>query len=123
MSLLAEVHYLPDHLYIKRIHGNNLTSSSRADYSKFRDKWDFYFSNNAHINEKIGKALQYYYGYHAPLRHFKIASSAVKAFFKDPKMGSFKWIFECLGNGIADLFFKRELRKRIKQRSATIRLN
>jgi glycosyltransferase involved in cell wall biosynthesis len=116
MALLSEVHFLPAHLYRKRTHGHNLTRSSRADYGKFRNKWDNYFSDNSETNRKIEIAFKYYYRRHAPLRHFKISIKAFKEFLRNKELHSLLWSCECFKNGFIDLFLQKELTKRLIQR-------
>lgn len=116
MALLSEVHYLPERLYQKRIHGHNLTRSSRADYGKFREKWDYYFSDSPAINKRIENAFKYYYGRHAPFRHFKISIEAFNEFVRHRKLPSLRWSWECFSNGFVDLMFKKELTRRWAQR-------
>jgi len=117
MALLADVHYLPNYLYKKRVHGNNLTFSPKASYSKFRNKWDFYISDDEEINLKIEKALRYYYGWHAPLRSIKVGKKAMKEFFKNKELFSFKKSLTLFKNGFIDLVFKSTLNKRLKDRN------
>lgn len=120
MALHSSVHYIPDRLYLKRKHSHNLTGSSKADYSKFRHKWDNYFSNDATVNKRIEKALQYYYGIHAPLRHFKISKKAAKEFMRNRKKSSLAWSLVCFKNGFVELFLRKAVIERFRQRhSAT----
>ncbi len=116
MALFADVHYLSDRLYIVRDKRNSLTGSPKADYSKFRDKWDFYFSEDDEVNSKIDNALKYYYGAHAPLRHFKISIKAGREFLKNGKMATLKWFLQCFTRGLMDLLLRKELKRRWKQR-------
>ncbi|WP_044304160.1 hypothetical protein [Rhodopirellula sallentina] len=116
MALLAEVHYLPERLYLKRSHGHNLTGSSHANYGKFREKWDFYFSGDPNVNAEVDAAFKYYYGAHAPIRHFKISAKASVEFLKTGKLHSLNWSFECFMNGVADLIMKKSLSRRWAQR-------
>lgn len=116
MALLSEIHYLPARLYLKRVHSQNLTGSSRADYGKFRFKWDNYFTDDSYTNIRIENALKYYYGRHAPLRYFKISYKAFREFLRKKDLDSLRWTCECLNNGIINLFLKKELIKRLTQR-------
>lgn len=117
MALLSEVHYLPHRLYVKREHRDSLTQSSKnTSYDKFRDKWDFYFSNDAAVNKQIEKALIYYYGTHAPLRHFNISKWAAIDFLYIRKIHALNWCFECFRNGVDDLVFRKSLRRRLRER-------
>lgn len=115
MALLSEVHYLPDRLYKKRAHDHNLTYSSRADYGKFRKKWDHFFSDNPEINRKLDRAFSYYYLRHAPLRDFKVSIKALKEFFSNGKMQSLLWSLKCFCNGLRRLSFKKKLTRRYSE--------
>lgn len=112
MSLVSEVHYLPDRLYQKRTHGNNLTHSPRANYRQFRDKWDFYSTDNPEVNRRVDAAFRYYYGKHAPFRDLKVCMKAFRNFITSGRVHSLKWSFECGKKGVAGLLFKTTLKKR-----------
>ncbi len=116
MALLAEVHYLPDRLYAKRTHGNNLTASPKADYGKFRNKWDTWTSPDPQANQRIEAAMRYYYGRHAPLRHFKVSFLAFREFLSGKGVKAFGWSARCFYRGINDLLLGAELRRRLKLR-------
>ena len=116
MALLSLVHYLPERLYLKRVHDHNLTFDSKADYGKFRDKWDFYLSENQEVNEIIEDAMHYYHGYHAPIRRFKIALIAFGEFISSFDKNKFRWFSECLRIGTVDLLKKQALKTRLDQR-------
>jgi hypothetical protein len=120
MALLAPVHYLPERLYAKRVHASNLTASPKADYGKFRRKWDNYRSHDPAVNRLIDHALRYYYGCHAPLRHFKVALSAARKFPAAPNWRQLAWSWKCLRMGIDDLLFRRTLRRHQRARAATV---
>jgi glycosyltransferase involved in cell wall biosynthesis len=118
MSLLSQVHYLPERLYVKRTHSNNLTASPKASYKKFRAKWDLYTSKDEIVNEKIVKALRYYYGFHVPVRHFKVFIKATKTFTKHRERSRFKWMMELLKDGFNELVFKSALKRKLLQRNS-----
>lgn len=120
MSLLAEVHYLPEYLYKKRRHANNLahTKKYRSTHQVFRDKWDLYQSNDPEISKTIDDALKYYYIKHKPLRDLKVSFKAFKIFLKKMDFHSFKWSMECLGVGLNDLVFRKTYRTVIDRRNA-----
>jgi GT2 family glycosyltransferase len=118
MALLAPVHYLPGRLYLKRVHGNNLTASSRASYAKFRDKWDRMHLSDPLRDRELVRAMHYYYGRHAPLRHFKVALMAAQEFVNGKGWASLRWSLQCFGDGCADLLLQRTLRVKLAQRAA-----
>ena len=107
MALLSEVHYLPNRLYFKRVHSSNLTNSPKADYGKFRRKWDVMKTSCAFGDKRIANALAYYYGKHVPLRNFKISLLALREFLKEPGLRRLQWSMTCLGKGIIGLLFAR----------------
>ncbi len=113
MRLLAEVHYLPEYLYIKRRHPNNLAhqkSYTKTHYA-FREKWDHYFTENTEVNEMIEECLKYYYTRHKPLRAFKVAAKAFKKSLKQRDLKSLLWSFECVGEGLGDIFLRSSYRR------------
>ncbi len=116
MGLRAEVHFFPRPLYAKRVHTRNLTHSSRANYGKFRDKWDNYQAADAEENARIERALRYYYGTHAPFRHLKVAALALKYTLRDRKLAPLRWAFACLAKGLCQFLFKRELKQKLATR-------
>ena len=122
MSLLAEVHYLPEYLYVKRITGSNLAyqDSYQATHIKFREKWDYFKGENQKENKLIEDSLYYYYVKHVPLRNFKIASKAFKEFLDTFGFKSLKWSLVCLGNGFKEILFKKDYRDVMKKRKSIL---
>jgi len=120
MSLLAEVHYLPKYLYVKRRTGNNLAhqESYQATHGKFREKWDYYKGENENQNKLIEDSLYYYYVKHVPLRTLKVATKAFKEFLDTFRFHSLKWSLLCLRDGITDILFKKSYRGVMKNRQA-----
>jgi glycosyltransferase involved in cell wall biosynthesis len=116
MALLAPVHYLPDRLYLKRTHGHNLTHSPRADYGKFRRKWDQRRESDPDKDQHIERALRYYYGWHAPMRHFKVGLKAAAEFLAEGSRAKLDWSLVCLRRGFDDLVLRRELARRLRLR-------
>lgn len=121
MSLLAEVHYLPEYLYVKRITGTNLAyqQSYQATHGKFREKWDYYKAENQEQNMLIEDALRYYYVKHVPLRNFKVAAKAFKEFLDTFNLDSLKWSMVCLRNGVVDILIKKTYREVMKKRRSS----
>jgi len=111
MSLLSEVHCLPDALYVKRIHSSNLTRSGNTNpyaqscYDKFRNKWDNIVFEDKKKQQEVIEARRYYYTRHAPLRHFKVLSYAIVDFLKKPAISKFPWMWKLFSSGISDTLF------------------
>lgn len=105
MSLLAEVHALPDRLYRRREHGGNLTMSGRSTADAFRRKWDFYDRTHPETAAIIGPARRYYYGWHEPLRDFKVAFMALRNLLRKPSVKELRWMLHLIRSGIAGLLF------------------
>jgi len=120
IGLRARVHSLPDRLYRKRTHGNNLTDSPKADYGRFRNKWDHFVSDEVGTNERIEAALRYYYGIHAPLRHLKVATKALTEFVQSGDSKRLDWCLSLIRRGMLELFFQRELSRRLRSRARHI---
>ncbi len=118
MSLLSDVHYLPEYLYIKRVTGTNLAhqKSYQATHVKFRKKWDFYKGKNHSENKLIEESIYYYYTRHVPLRDFKISRQAFMEFLETRSIGILKWSFVCLRNGVKEILFKKSYHRVMKKR-------
>jgi glycosyltransferase involved in cell wall biosynthesis len=73
MALLGKVHYLPDRLYLKRVHsGQGMADGARVveEYEKFRNKWDNMKPRNSEEAAVLTKAKHYYYATYGPIRTF-----------------------------------------------------
>ena len=103
MSLLAEVHALPDKLYRRREHGKNLTTSGRVTVDAFRRKWDFYDRLHPETAAVVGPARRYYYGRHEPLRDFKVALLAFRNVLRRPSLKELRWGLQLVRSGIIGL--------------------
>ena len=115
MALISEVHYLPNRLYKKRFLKNSLTYSSVSNYSKFRKKWDTFASEDFKINNSIRAAVRYYYGFHAPLRDFKVASNALKEFCIERNFNNLQWSLKCFMSGINNLIFRHNVTRKLRR--------
>ena len=120
MALLSEVHYIPDHLYLVRVRSNSLSSSVFKRPGLFRDKWDFYQSENPEENKLIERSLKYYYTRHKPLRDFKVGLKALKHFITNFDGHSFSWAMECFSAGFLDLFLHRTYKLKMRERKLQI---
>lgn len=118
MSLLAEVHYLPEYLYIKRRTLNNLAyaPSYRSTHELFRKKWDYYQSDDPDINRLINRSILYYYVKHIPMRDFKVSVKAFKQFIRKKRLHSLSWSLRCFKNGVMEMLFKKSYKKVINRR-------
>lgn len=118
MSLLAEVHYLPEYLYIKRRTSNNLAYAKayQATHKYFRHKWDFYQSADPDKTQIIKESLHYLYVKHLPLRHFKVSGKAFREFLKTKRINSLTWSMRCFRDGVSELLFKTSYKKVISKR-------
>ena len=107
MALFAPVHYMPDRLYLKRVHGASLTQNNdkiQAAYAQFRQKWDNYQSTDPRQQEMLRAAKRHYHTRHKPFRDLKVALQTVAIFCREPSMHHVKWalfLFKC---GIKGLF-------------------
>lgn len=121
MSLLAEVHYLPEFLYVKRRTGSNLAhkKSYTATHRVFRHKWDMYEGKSPEEQKMIEQSIRYYYGRHVPLRDLKVGSKAFRNFLKSGELHSLKWSIQCFSNGFVDFFFRRNFKKVMRERNAS----
>ncbi len=119
MSLLAPVHYIPEYLYLKRRHTNNLAHSKayQATHNVFREKWDLYISDDPKTNEKVEDALKYYYTRHTPLRDFKVSLKSMRKFFLKRDKHALSWSIECFRHGIKDLLFGSSYKNALSRRA------
>ncbi|MGB5135675.1 MAG: glycosyltransferase [Prochlorococcaceae cyanobacterium] len=121
MALLAECHQLPDRLYNKRTHSTNLTYSPRADYSKFRDKWDCFKARNPSEAKILDHALRYYYTRHMPMRDLKVSLKALREFLATASYGKFKFALHLLNHGLLNLIFHPEYHRVLSLRDRPAR--
>ena len=81
MALLADVHYLPDRLYLKRIHAGQSTNIADPvlaqriwdSYSFFREKWDARVPRNERETRLLTRARAFYENRFQPCRDLKLA--------------------------------------------------
>jgi len=120
MSLLAEVHYLPLYLYVKRFTGKNLAhqESYRATHEFFREKWNYYKGKDRNENKLIEESIYYYYVRHVPLRHFKVGSKAFKEFLDTFDFKKLRWSMQCIRNGFREGLFKKEFKNVMSTRTS-----
>lgn len=111
MSLISEVHALPDRLYRRREHGKNLTMSGLSTGDVFRRKWDFYDRMHPETAHIIGPARRYYYRRHKPLRDFKVALIALKSLLRKPTIKELKWMLYLVAHGLVGLVVGERLLK------------
>jgi len=107
MALLGTVHYLPDRLYLKRVHGASVTQQSdrvQNAYTVFRQKWDNYQTTDPRQQEILRAAKRHYYTRHKPFRDLKVALVELPTFFRKPSLGHIRWTFSLLQSGIQGLF-------------------
>ena len=107
MALLGTVHYLPERLYLKRVHGASVTQQSdrvQNAYTVFRQKWDNYQSADRAKAGTLSAAKRHYYTRHKPFRDLKVALVELPAFFRKPSIGHIRWTLGLLKSGIAGLF-------------------
>lgn len=107
MALLAAVHYVPDRLYFKRVHGASVTQQGgrvQDAYRRFREKWDNYQTDDPKQQEVLRKAKKYYYTRHRPFRDLKVAAKTLGLFLRRPSMADMKWFLTLCKSGFRGLF-------------------
>jgi glycosyltransferase involved in cell wall biosynthesis len=117
MALEAEVHFLPDRLYHKRVHPNQgMSDNARTQraYAAFRAKWDCRIARTEGEARVLKEAREYYYDVYRPCRSLKIAVRALAAFCRHPTPAGFRWFRWLAGAGISGLLLNR-LRRRWKR--------
>jgi len=107
MALLGTVHYLPNRLYLKRVHGASVTQQSdrvQNAYTVFREKWDNYQAADSRQQELLRNAKRHYYTRHKPFRDLKVALVELPAFFRKPSVGHIRWTLGLLKSALAGFF-------------------
>jgi len=107
MALLGTVHYLPDRLYLKRVHPSSVTQQGggvQNAYTVFRQKWDHYQTDDPEKAEILRKAKRHYYTRHKPFRDLKVVIVELPAFFRKPSMGHIRWSLSLCKSGITGFF-------------------
>ncbi len=87
VALLAEVHFLPERLYLKRVHPAQCTANhdkTQQHYEIFRDKWDNRPARSAREAAVLRHAKAYYYSMHRPVRDLKYAAMNLSLFLGRP---------------------------------------
>lgn len=110
MALLADVHYIPDRLYLKRVHEAAATQHCdfvQDSYAKFRHKWDNYQTDDPRQQEIIRKAKKHYYTRHRPFRDLKVAVKTLKYFLRDPTKARMVWFLTLCKSAMKGLFLER----------------
>lgn len=120
MALLTECHQLPQRLYNKRTHSTNLTYSPRADYSKFRKKWDNAIARNPSEARVIDDALNYYYTRHMPMRDFRVSVKAMREFSTSGSVTKLKFALRLLLHGFQNILFHSEYRRILNSRNCRL---
>jgi len=97
MALLTQVHFLPDRLYLKRIHpaqGMSDFPRVQRSYNAFRLRWNNWHPKNAREAVLLRNAKKYYYSMHCPCRDLRVAGKTFLLFCAKPRFGRLKWIFQ-----------------------------
>jgi glycosyltransferase involved in cell wall biosynthesis len=120
MALAGKVHYLPDRLYRKRVHGDNgLNDYPRLvnAYSAFREKWDKFQPRNAAETATLQAAARFYRASFRPLRHVKVGTRAFGESIRYRDPAKLRWAFELWGCALRDAVRYRVKRSDSVERS------
>lgn len=110
MALLAKVHYLPDRLYLKRVHPDQGMSDGprvQSAYGKFRAKWDRRTPRNAQEAATLREAHAYYYGVHRPFRDLKVAVIVLREMLRKFSAERLRFFLFLIGSAIRGFLFGR----------------
>lgn len=108
MALLAPVHYIPDRLYLKRVHSGAITQQIgriQNAYGVFRQKWDHYQTDDPKQQEILRRAKKHYYTRHRPLRDLKVAAQTLNEFVRHPSKAGMSWFFCLCKSGLNGFLF------------------
>ncbi|MDD5348909.1 MAG: glycosyltransferase family 2 protein [Chthoniobacteraceae bacterium] len=95
MALRAAVHYLPERLYLKRVHGASIThqfSRIQEAYTLFRQKWDHYQTDDPRQQALLTAARRHYATRHKPFRDLKVALQTLPSFLRAPSKARWDWM-------------------------------
>jgi glycosyltransferase involved in cell wall biosynthesis len=110
MALLSKVHFLPDRLYLKRIHpAQGMSDGARVQrsYGAFRAKWDNRKPKNAREATLLKGAKKYYYSIHRPCRDLKVSRMAFLEFCSHPSFRKLKWCMQLVVSVLRGFLFAR----------------
>jgi glycosyltransferase involved in cell wall biosynthesis len=110
MALLSNVHFLPDRLYLKRVHpaqGMSDGTLVQRSYTDFRWKWDNRKPKNAHEALLLHDARKYYHSVHKPFRDLKVAKVALLKFLAHPTVRGLLWCMKLIGSALRGFLFSR----------------
>ena len=105
MALLAEVHYLPDRLYRKRLHPASGFANAelvQTSYGSFRAKWDNFEPRNQTEAVLLRKASRFYRASFRPLRNVKVGTKAIGEFIRKGSGEQLRWAFKLYWHAIRD---------------------
>jgi len=104
VALLASVHFMPEFLYRKRTHSENISRRTPAGREEqFRAKWDDARGHAPHTRARIESAVQYYYRRHVPLRDVKVAMKSLRSFVLTAKPARLVFAGQLLANAVRGL--------------------
>jgi glycosyltransferase involved in cell wall biosynthesis len=107
MALLASVHFLPNRLYLKRIHSQQGMSDWKRlqkAHGAFRRKWDEIEPRNDRESKLLAHARRHYYSRHRPSRDLKVAAKALGEFVRKPNLKKLCWFMELLTSACKGFF-------------------
>ena len=110
MALLAKVHFLPDRLYLKRVHPDQGMSDGprvQAAYGKFRAKWNDRQPRNPHEAKLLRDATRYYNGVHKPFRDLKVARLVLGELLRGFTMKQLRFFMWLIGSALQGFLFGR----------------
>ncbi|HKX11307.1 MAG TPA: glycosyltransferase family 2 protein [Stellaceae bacterium] len=123
LSLITEVHSIPQRLVGYRIHSQQWTSGAlteskrpRLSAAAVQEKWNRRVTPDRRTGRIIGRACIYYRQIHLPLRPLRVAPRALAEFLRTPSRQRFSWFLELLWLFLRDfvyfkLFFWRSTRR------------
>jgi glycosyltransferase involved in cell wall biosynthesis len=112
MALISKVHFLPERLYRKRVHGNNVVRDNERmtrAYRAFREKWDNYQPRNETEARIVREAAFFYRTSFKPCRHLRVGVKALLEFLRQPSLARLRWALHLFSSGIRELVQHRIL--------------
>ncbi|GEM_PF-628833 len=130
LSLITEVHSLPDRLVAYRIHsqqvtsgGSNASKRSRGGLSAVQEKWNRRPDLDGRASRTVNRACIYFRQVHLPLRPLRVAGRALVEFLRSPSSQRFVWFVTLIWFFLRDFFYYKILFWRSTRRYASTRFH
>jgi len=112
LSLITEVHNIPQRLVAYRIHAQQWTGGAttaskrpRLNYTAVQEKWNRQAVPDVKTSRTINRACIYFRQVHLPLRPLRVAGRALVEFLRSPSPQRFAWFATLVWFFLRDFFY------------------